>query len=412
MVMLLLRRSMWLGLLGVVGVVAAEVMARVDDGVRLGIPVLASPSHNDLTMQDSLGTRGRPFARFEKWKLNAEGFRSQEITLRPRRECVRVAVMGASETFGYAESPGKEYPAQLADSLNRTGCYEVINTAIVGLPTTGQIQLWENWVSRFEPSVVVIYVSPVFYLSNDPPKFPAPKRGGADPKGARASTASTHFEPRLLDRLHDHIHYPDFIQRRRVMRTIAQALAGKGDDWVFTSVPDDRLALFRSHLDSLVASVRAKGAVPVLVTHAMRFGDSINGEDEDLLRAWRQFTPRATEGVLIGFEREAAGTVRETAREREVPLADVANLMTGRTKWFADFVHFNDDGAGVIAGAIARTVESIRVPSGSVASTVPASVESSNAPARKKSRPDLPSVNRARRATFGGVASRTSEYER
>jgi len=405
--MLLLRRSTWLVLLGVVGVVAAEAMSRVDDAVRLGIPVLASPSHNDLTIQDSLGTRGRPFARYEKWKLNREGFRSQEITLRPRRECVRVAVMGASETFGYAESPGKEYPAQLADSLNRTGCYEVINAAIVGLPTTGQIQLWENWVSRFEPSVVVIYVSPVFYLSNDPPRFAAPKRGGADASRASTSTRSTHFEPRLLARLHDHLHYPNFIQRRRVMKTIAQALAGKGDDWVYRSIPDDRLALFRSHLDSLVESVRARGAVPVLVTHAMRFGDSIRGEDQDLLRAWRQFTPRATEEVLVGFERQAAGVVREAAREREVPLADVANLMSGHAKWFVDFVHFNDDGAAIVAGSIARTVESIRVPSGSVGSTAQPSGKSYTAIAKKKRSGDLPSINSAQSAPLRIVATHT-----
>src|SRR5258705_9529645 len=131
-VMPLLRRSMWLRLTAVVCAVAGEAMARVDDTVRSGTPLLASPSSDDLTMRDSLGTRGRPFARFEKWKLNVEGFRSQEITQKPRPESTTVAVMGASETFGYAESPGKEYPAQLADSLNRAGCYEVINTAVVG----------------------------------------------------------------------------------------------------------------------------------------------------------------------------------------------------------------------------------------------------------------------------------------
>lgn len=396
--LLLLRRSMWLGLVAVVGVIAAEVMARVDDAVRSGTPLLASPSYDDLTMRDSLGTRGRPFARYQKWKLNGEGFRSQEVPLKPRPECVRVAVMGASETFGYWESPGKEYPAQLADSLNRTGCYEVINTAIAGMGTTGQIQLWENWVSRFKPSVVVIYASPVFYLSNDPPKFPAPNRAGAGPKRASASVRPTPFEPRLLGRLHDHIHYPDFIQRRRVMKTIARALAGKGDEWVYTSVPDDRLALFRSHLDSLVASVRAKGAVPVLVTHAMRFGDSMNSEDRDILRAWRSFTPRATEEVLISFERKAAGSVREAALERDVPLADVANVMTGHTKWFADFVHFNDDGAGVVAGSIARTVESIRDPSVSVAATAQRSGKSHAALA--KNRAGLPSINHASGVTL------------
>src|SRR5436305_7624609 len=94
------RRPVWLITLVVIVGIAAEVMARVDDTVRLGVPILASPSYTDLTIQDSLGTRGRPFARFEKWKLNGAGFRSGEVSLASAAKCTRVAVMGASETFG------------------------------------------------------------------------------------------------------------------------------------------------------------------------------------------------------------------------------------------------------------------------------------------------------------------------
>jgi hypothetical protein len=387
----LLRKTVWLGLVAVV-VIVAEAMSRVDDAVRSGTPLLASPSYTDLTMQDSLGTRGRPFARYEKWTLNGAGFRSQEIALTPRPECVRVAAMGASETFGYAESPGKEYPAQLADSLHGAGCYEVINTAVTGLPITGQIQLWENWVSRFKPSVVVIYVSPAFYLANEPPGFYPPKKGGA-------GITPTPFEPRFLARLKDRVHYPAFIQRRRVMKKIASAIAGKPDDWLYTKIPDDRLALFWSHLDSLVESVRARGAVPVLVTHAMRFGDSINGEDQDLLRAWRQFSPRATEQVLMDFERKAAVSVREGALKNRVPLVDVADVMTGHRQWFADFTHFNDEGAGVIAGRVARAVEQIRVRPAAVASSAQRQLRP-DASSAMNNDADLRSIARAREVTL------------
>jgi len=359
----LLRKFVWLGLLALVGLIAAESMARVDDSIRSGTPLLATPSYTDLTMQDSLGTRGRPFARYEKWKLNGAGFRGREISLTPQPGCTRIAVMGASETFGYAESPEKEFPSQLADSLKRTGCYEVINTGVTGLPLTGQVQLWENWVSRFEPSVGVIYASPVFYLSNDPPAFQTHRQSRPS---APATTPSPSFSPRLLARLHDRVHYPDFIQRGRVMRKIASLIQGKPKGWVYQSVPDDRLALFREHLDSLITSVRSRGAEPVLVTHAMRFGEQLDGEDKDLLRAWRQFTPRASENVLMRFEVEAAATVRDLARERGVPMADVASVMTGRTKWFADFAHFNDEGAAVIAQCIASTVRQVRAPPATV----------------------------------------------
>jgi hypothetical protein len=261
--------------------------------------------------------------------------------------------MGASETFGYYESAGKEYPAQLADSLRRIGCYEVINAAVAGMSIPAQIQLWNRWVAQFHPKIVVIYMPPVFYLSEEPPDFPAPTLGGENP-------VSTRFAPRILDRLRDRIEYPAFIQRRRVAKSIAGATAEKPATWFYHDAPADRLGLFRQHLDSLVSSVRAGGAVPVLVTHAMRFGDPPKSEDADLLRSWRKFTPRATEGALLAFERAAAASTRDLARERGVPMVDAAGVMTGQTQWFADFTHFDDDGAGVMAGTIARAVAGIR----------------------------------------------------
>jgi hypothetical protein len=60
--------------------------------------------------------------------------------------------------------------------------------------------------------------------------------------------------------------------------------------------------------------------------------------------------------------------VRDLARDRNVPLVDAASVMTGHTKWFADFIHFNDVGAGMIAGVIAKRIEQLPVSSRLVAS--------------------------------------------
>ena len=359
-----IRNLIWFGTVVIVVLVVAEIMSRIDDAIRTETPLLASPSYTDLTMRDSLGVRGWPGARFQKWKLNSAGFRSPEIAMQPSRNCVRLAVMGASETFGYAESPGKEFPSQLADSLNHHGCYEVLNTAVTGLSLTGQIQLWENWISRFEPEVVVVYASPVFYLSNDPPEFQTPEQHAQ----ATTTTRQRVFSSRLLMRIHDRVHYPSFIQRRRVAKKLARSISGKPPEWFFENVPQERLSLFRQHLDSLLTSIAARGARPVLVTHAMRFGAQLTTADVDLLHAWRQFTPRAKENVLIEFENAAAETVRQLAQDRGVALVDAAKLMTGHTDWFADFTHFNDQGAAVIAHAIAGTVARTRpAPAGVVA---------------------------------------------
>jgi hypothetical protein len=331
-------------------------MARIDDAVRAGIPILDSPTESDLTMRDSSGTRGRPFAQYQKWRLNSAGFRGSEIRLLPSSECIRVVVMGASETFGYYESPEKEFPQQLSDSLRHRGCYEVVNAAIVGMSLTGQIRLWNTWLSRFQPDIVVIYPSPAFYLSNDEPRLDGYK---AAPAARPARYAS-----RLMDRLHSRIHYPAFIQRRRVAKEIAAAKAGKPSRWFYKKVPEERLALFRQHLDSLVSDVRTSGGVPVLIVHAIRFGNSFNAEDRDLLRSWARFTPRVTDEVLLDFERESAGVVRELAKGRGVQVVDAAGIMNGRTELFGDAIHFTDAGAGVMAGSIAAVIE--RIPVGRV----------------------------------------------
>src|SRR5688500_2928992 len=353
-----LRKSVWFSLVAAIIVVVAEVMSRVDDAIKAATPLLASPSYTDLTMQDSLGTRDRPFDRYQKWKLNNAGFRSPEISFEPRPNRFRIAVIGASEAFGHAESAGKEFPSLLADLLSRDGCYEVMNTAITGLALANQLPLWQNWIARFRPSIVVIYTPPAFYLSTEPPKLPLTTRRVKRGSGTSKTTAAS---SRLLGRLTDYIEYPAFIQRRRVTKRIATATAGRPESWFYRSVPDDRLALFRTHLDTLIGEIRATGAVPVLATHAMRFGETLNSEDLDLLRSWRQFTPRATEDVLIRFETEAAAAVRELARKRDVPVADVAALMTGQRKWFVDFTHFNDEGASVVAKLVATTLERARV---------------------------------------------------
>jgi hypothetical protein len=346
-------KAIWWGMLFVSVVIGGEIMARIDDAVRAGMPILKSPTEFDLKMRDSLGVRGRPFAQYRKWTLNNAGFRGPEVRLTPRPECVRVAVMGASETFGALESPEKEYPAQLGDSLRRRGCYEIINAAVVGMSLTEQIRLWDKWVSRFQPDIVVIYPSPAFYLSDQAPRFRS--------YGAVPAARPPRFASRLVDRLYSRIEYPAFIQRRRVAKAIADARNGKPAEWFFRQVPDERLALLRQHLDSLISSVRARGAIPVLVTHAMRFGASIKGEDRDLLRSWVRFTPRATEEVLLAFELESAVMERDLAKTRGVPLVDAAAIMTGRTEMFGDAVHFTDEGSSVMARSIASVIERLSV---------------------------------------------------
>ena len=159
------RGVRWLAL-GLTVLVSAEVTSRIEDRLRLGTSLTAAPSDEDLVVRDQFGMRGRPNARFKKWRLNSSGFRSAETTLEPEPDCERVMVLGASESFGLYESDGKEYPAQLSVMLNRHGCYEVINAAVAGMTVRTIGSFWDNWASRFRPATVVIYPTPAFYLAD------------------------------------------------------------------------------------------------------------------------------------------------------------------------------------------------------------------------------------------------------
>lgn len=337
---------------GLLAIAAAEATARVEDLLRNDVPLLAVPEHNrDLLWQEPGLIRGKPGGHFKQWQLNSYGFRGPEMTLAPRPGCTRVVMLGASETFGLYESPGHEYPAALQRHLTEAGCFEVVNAAVTGLSARSITALWTRWVARFAPSIVVVYPTPAFYLANLPPGDPVPQAIPDDPW----------WTPRLLDRARDLINVPEALQRRRVDRWLEDARRGKPADWRFQSVPKDRLQLFTADVESLLASISATGATPIVVTHANGFGATPASDDErDALQALVQRAPRASEAVVLGFEAECARSLLAMAHEHGWTAVDAARTMGSRKEWFAeDFIHFNDAGAEVLAQQIAGAILSL-----------------------------------------------------
>src|SRR3954470_21024340 len=92
-----------------VAVASAELFSRIDDRVRLGIPIMHTPNGDrDLKLRDSLVIRGRPNGRYRQLRLNNYGFLGPDITRDPAPGCTRIMVLGASESFGMSEPPGKK----------------------------------------------------------------------------------------------------------------------------------------------------------------------------------------------------------------------------------------------------------------------------------------------------------------
>lgn len=330
----------------------AEATARFDDWLRYGMAFTANADEaQDLQVVDTLGVRGRPYGRHLRFHLDNYGFRgARDVTLAKRPGCTRIMALGASETFGATEPDGLEYPAQLAARLEKRGCIEMLNAGIPGM-TLPQIRYtWNHYWRQFSPDYVLIYPTPVFYLANHRPSGPR-----LDALRQRPASGSR-FEPRLLFLAREALSYPALIQRHRVDRFTKAGLVGIPDDSVWRRVPEERLAMFISDLDSLVGDVQSSGSMPVLMTHANRFEMQPDPADADILAAWRQFTPRALPDVMIAFEASAAEETRVLAARRGVPLADVACALTGQRTRFSDFVHFTPEGAAIVASVTERAL--------------------------------------------------------
>jgi hypothetical protein len=120
----------------------------------------------------------------------------------------------------------------------------------------------------------------------------------------------------------------------------------------------DRASLdaFEHDLRCALGAIREAGAVPVLVTHANRFGAIRHPDDAYWLTGWRGQYPEMREGGFIDLENRANERIRATARGEKVILVDAAAALSGVPESFADHAHFTNEGADRLGRLLADAV--------------------------------------------------------
>jgi hypothetical protein len=297
--------------------------------------------------------------------MNALGTRGPDVPLVKPRGTLRVVVIGASETFGLYESPGKEYPRQLEDTLNsrlaRDACassparrVEVLNAALPGMSLPTIEQDVRNRIRRFGADVVVLYPTPVQYLDDDSPR-PTPPDSAA---GAGDRSAVQMLHPRIANRLRDELKnsLPEFVKTWMRQRETDAYVRSKPRGWRFASVPTDRLSQYDADLRRLIGTIRSIGAVPIVATHANAFMQR-GFRNGDLLLAWERFYPRAPGRIIVAFDSVARTVTLRAAADSSAATVDLATrLATGAAPMFSDFSHFTDYGAAIVADALAPAI--------------------------------------------------------
>lgn len=347
----------WLTLV-LVFLASAEIFLRVDDAVTWGAPLGGPYSEAWLTTQDSLGPHGRPGYRYQKWGMNRAGFRGPELApTPPPRHTTRIAILGASETFGLYETEGAEYPARMQAILDSVAPdrFEVVNAALPGMMLPTMITYYERIVDRIHPQVVFVYPSPTFYLSDPPPTVPVDSAGPGGDVRAHPRKRSFHVDVRLPAKSREvlkQIVPPFAVTAYREWR-LEQVRRRHAPQWVWTEVPQDRIALFAQHLERLVTAIQARGVKVVLVTHTNRFiGMSpaqIPHNLRHVINLIALYHQRATPQVMMAIDSAANAVVRRVAERRHATVVEAEGRIPPAALYFADYAHFTDAGADRMA---------------------------------------------------------------
>lgn len=324
-----------------------EALARLDDWVREDAPLTGNHDIDTVFLSAPGVKAGKPGAHYGKWRMNSLGFRGPEPVAGRRN----ILVYGASESFGIYESPEHEYPRQLERLLDEAspGSYNVLNAAVPGL-RIGRMGYLDHILEKAPASHLVVYPTPAAYIGvekpfcNEPAVWPA-----------QLGTPSAH-RLRLQGKL-------ELVAKQVAPEALMTRLKEFGI-WHATSkltvmdrLPDASMQSFEKDLRCVVEHARRVGTTPVLLTHGNYFGGHITPENRPMLVAWRRFYPELSEAGFIDMEARANEVIKRVAHDEPgTVLVDASDAVPPGPERYADFVHFTDEGARLLAIRLSRAI--------------------------------------------------------
>lgn len=342
-----------------VAVLCLELAARLDDRLSYGAPFWAP---YDADMVREVGAdgvpRNRPSARFEKWRINSLGFRGDPVAPVPTPGRRRIACIGTSETYGLFESEGGEWPARLGRHLReRRIDAEVVNAAVIGLNRGNRERYIEKYVGPLRPDVVVLYLSVLsdaFYRGETPrPTTPgAPSLLELLPASRALPKLKQVMWSGLPEAVHDRFRL--WSLTRRVRNLERTELGGRPP---LDALPPEVVPQFEAHLEDLVRAQRAHGRIPVLATYPTIGAPETRERDRVLVLDERTYHLALSDLGMIDAASRLNDAVRRVARRLAVPLADADAAVPKTRQFFADYVHYTDEGAERVARAVEAALE-------------------------------------------------------
>jgi hypothetical protein len=347
-----MKKTINWALTAIIFIMVMEICARLDDYIKWGAPFWGDYSEKLLSNTDSLGYRNVPNAKFQKWRIDSLGFRGPEITMAKPPGIVRIMILGASETFGLYESQDKEYPAQMQQALDSLypDRFQVINAASAGMTMPRVTRYYQDYLHKFDPDIVIYYPTPNAYLAYPPPK---PETTAYVP-----IIRQNHLSSRLLPKISILVKQvvPISIQTAAKKIMINRQVKKHPPNWVFEHPTPERMQLFRDQINTLITTVRQSGAQLMLMTHAIRLHKVLSADDIPYVIAYRKMAPWVGQDCMFEVNESVNDIIRQQAKITGISLIDIDELMPKDGRNFADYGHFTDEGARVMANICTQAV--------------------------------------------------------
>jgi len=312
-----------------------------------------------LFEDDSDGIRHNiPNAKYGKWEINSLGFRGKEFNFEKKAGEVRIACFGGSETFGFYEGKGKEWPSQLGEML-RDKCLgvEVINVTPVGLKPEKRKDYIEKYVLPLKPDIMIILPRFLLYIKDSIRRL---KRGYSvnEVKRKEVETSikvrrsSRRVPPELYETINKFL--PEAILTSIRMKKLRRKIRKKEKKYLMDRDPIDELAEntileIERDLSSMIYYLKENNVVPVFSTFPSLVTSLNKDVHKDMLLGNRLLCIELSEAGIIDASSKFNQTVRRITQEENVAFIDNDNLIPKTPEYFGDNYHYTEKGAELMA---------------------------------------------------------------
>ena len=356
-----MKRSVRYLLYLLVFLLTLEICVRAEETWRWGAPFWGPYSFDTLMLDGGSGGRNRPYARFEKWAINGQGFQGPELRIPKPEGVTRIGVAGASEIFGLYESPGCDITSKLRILLDKSspGKFEVVNLATPGMSMPRIVELYEGWIWKFDFDALIYYPSPAMYLDAKAPEFQKVVTNNSA-SGIEQNTYvwNLRLPRKTWEMVRERL--PAWLQIKLKWYQIERKRRNMPEEKVWRkNAPDERLILFHEHLKALMNILQKNGTRVIIATHAHRFRNDSTNENDPYMVGWIRFYPRATGASLLDMEHRSNQVIRELPVNYPVIVSEVEKKVGKNPDHYADFVHFTDSGAALAAESMRDSIFSL-----------------------------------------------------